>query len=167
MFSYKLVLFSLDGLFSDSNPGEDHQPPDANDHLYSNPVQSGIYAPRINPIPLPPVGFADRTPERAFIERNIAPSIIASPRSRTQDPDATLTLSPILPVHGHSDSHLLSLDLPYWPSAQSSTTAQATRTPTHQVTSHRNAGTKGILRRVRKFGENFRPLSRSVIDQPC
>lgn len=58
---------------------------DTGSHLYHSPVETGIYAPRIDPIPLPPVSYGGSTSERLFFERHSVPPIGTRRRGAHRD----------------------------------------------------------------------------------
>ena len=68
-----------------SNDSLDYLPTDAGNHLYRSPVRTGIYAPRIDPIPLPLVSYADSAGEQVFFERQLVPSSGARRRGAHRD----------------------------------------------------------------------------------
>jgi len=76
-------IFSPDGFVSDDSL--DYVPTNAGDHLYRSPVRTGTYAPRIDPIPLPLVGYAGSTGERVFFEHHFVPSSRANRRGAHRD----------------------------------------------------------------------------------
>ena len=76
-------LFSPDGFVSDDSL--DYLPTDAGNRLYRSPVRTGIYAPRIDPIPLPLVTDADSVGERVLFERHFVPSSSARRRGAHRD----------------------------------------------------------------------------------
>ena len=62
-------FLSPDGLFLGDSSGEDYQLAETDDHPHGSPVESVIYAPRIDPVPLPPLSPTDGVGEWASFDR--------------------------------------------------------------------------------------------------